>query len=217
MHHLALEVVDALELGHVPLLVVVVAGAGHQEVGAHLLDAAVLPVDRERPAAMHRAPFELLHPVTEADFLLEVVLGDRLVQVAEDRVAAGDVLVLLPGPEGVAEGVHVRVRADARIAEEIPRPPDGLAPLEDGEGLLRVLPAQVAAHADAADASAHDQDVEVFQSSHPFPAVGFVPPPEPGPGCAECLGDSGRLAVFGFFAMSCTDLCLMFLAMFAIL
>ena len=54
-----------------------------------------------------------------------------LADVREDRRAVGDRLVARPRPEREAERVHVRVGADARIAEQVPRAADALARLED--------------------------------------------------------------------------------------
>ena len=82
--------------------------------------------------------------------------------VVEDRGPVGDRLALLPGPEVVAEREHVRVRADARIAEQVPGAADGVARLEDRVGLARALRLEVAGGADAGEAGADDQHVDVF-------------------------------------------------------
>src|SRR5207249_1793170 len=61
-----------------------------------------------------------------------------------------------------AQGVHVRVRADAGIAEEVPRPADVVARLEDGVRPIRTARLQMVAGADAGDPGADDQHVEVL-------------------------------------------------------
>src|SRR4030095_6309945 len=74
-------------------------------------------------------------------------------------------LGVLPWPEGVAQRVHVGVRADAGIAEQIPGPAARPARLDDGVALARALVLQVPGGADTRQARAHDQDVEVFAIS----------------------------------------------------
>ena len=78
-------------------------------------------------------------------------------------VAVGDRLVGRPRPEPVAERVHVGVRADARVAEQVPGPAEVVARLEDRVAPpgLRVL--QVPGGADAGEAGADDQDVDVLR------------------------------------------------------
>ena len=97
----------------------------------------------------------------EADVGAEVVLLDGLAQVGQDLVGARNRVVARPGLELVAEGVEVGVGADAGVAEEVPGAPDGVATLEDREGLLRQAGLQVIRRADPGDAGADDQDVEV--------------------------------------------------------
>ncbi len=55
---------------------------------------------------------------------------------SRDRGAVGDRLGLGPRLEVVAQGVHVAVGTDARIAEQVPGAADRLARFEDGVGLL---------------------------------------------------------------------------------
>jgi hypothetical protein len=100
--------------------------------------------------------------VAEADAALDAVVAGRLAHVLEDRRTVGDRLGLLPRAKGIAEGVHVRVRADARVFEEVPRAADALARLEDRVGLLRAFRLQVTAGADARKAGTDDQHVNVF-------------------------------------------------------
>jgi hypothetical protein len=106
--------------------------------------------------------------VAEADVPFDAVLGDRLAQVREDGLAVGDRLGVLPRLEGEAEGVHVRVGADARIAEEVPRSADVLARLEDGVRAVGAARLQVVAGADAGDPGADHQHVEVLALHRAF-------------------------------------------------
>ena len=105
------------------------------------------------------------HAMAVADPGVDAVVARDLADVGQDRRAVGDRLGVLPRPEGVAQRVHVGVRADAGIAEQIPGAAAGLARLEDGVALARALVLQVPGRADARQARAHDQDVEVFAIS----------------------------------------------------
>ncbi len=78
--------------------------------------------------------------------------------------AVGQHLQLVPRPELVAEGEHVGVGADARVAEQVPGAAEALAALEDRDGLVRELGGELAGRADAGQAGADDQDVEVLWS-----------------------------------------------------
>jgi hypothetical protein len=100
--------------------------------------------------------------VVEADRLLDAVLASGVDDVAADRGPVGDRLRVGPRPEGVAEGEHVGVRPDARVAEQVPGAADRVPRLEDGEALVGALLAQVAGGTDTGETGPHDEDVEVF-------------------------------------------------------
>ena len=147
----------------VALVVVVVAAAHEQEAAGqrHGL-AAVAALHLHGPARVGARPLGAHDPVPEADLALDAVLAGGLAHVVEDRRTVGDRLGLRPGPERVAEREHVRVRADARVAEQVPGAADVLARLEDRVGLAGALRLQLAAGADAGQAGADDQHVEMF-------------------------------------------------------
>ena len=115
----------------------------------------------QRACSLDQAAVEDL--VAGADVTIDPVLARRLAQVVADQAPVGDRLVVLPRLEAVGEGVQVRVRADARVAEEIPRAGGRGAGLEDRVGLARVLLLEVAGAADARDAGADDEDVDVLE------------------------------------------------------
>jgi hypothetical protein len=87
-----------------------------------------------------------------------------LADVVQDGRAVGDRLGVLPRPEAVAQRVHVGVRAHAGIAEQIPGAAARLAAFEDGVALARAAILQVPGGADAGEAGADDQDIEVLDS-----------------------------------------------------
>ncbi len=101
-------------------------------------------------------------PVVETDVAVDAGLGRGVLDVLEDGVPVGNRLLAVPGPEGVPEGVHVRVRADAGVAEEVPGAADGVAGLEDGVGGPRALGLEVVGGTDPREPGSDDQDVEVF-------------------------------------------------------
>ena len=115
-----------------------------------------------RRSRRHRArPGGLVDLVAEANVRSMPFSRGRLVDVVEDRWPVGDGLGLASRAEAVAEGVHVAVGTDARIAEEVPGAADRVAALEDDVGLPGHL-LQVQAGADAGQARADDDHVEMF-------------------------------------------------------
>src|SRR5262249_55667942 len=80
----------------------------------------------------------------------------------QDRRTVGDRLGVLPGPERVPQRVHIGIRADARIAEQVPGPADRFASLEDRVGLAGATALQMAGRSDPRQAGADDQNVEVL-------------------------------------------------------
>ena len=67
-----------------------------------------------------------------------------------------------PRLEAVAEGVQVAVGADAGIAVGAPGAAEGLLGFERDEARARALRGEVIGRADAGDAGAGDQDVEML-------------------------------------------------------
>jgi len=95
--------------------------------------------------------------------LVNAVLTRGFADVVQDLGAIGDRLLLRPGAEAVSVGVHVRVRADAGIAEKVPGAPAGDTGLKDGVAHPRAARLQMAGRADTGQPGTHDQDVEVFR------------------------------------------------------
>ena len=124
MDDLAAEVLDPGELGRVALVVAVVAAAVHEEEAAGQRDR----LRRRRCAPRVDGPARLLARPRRASTtrwpkrILRSIPASRAVvaHVVEDRGAVGDRLRLGPGPEAVAERVHVGVGADPGVAEEVP-------------------------------------------------------------------------------------------------
>ena len=165
MHQLAAEALDARPVGRVALVVPVVARAREQEPAGHLDRlAAVGALHLDGPARIGRGPLRGHDAVLEADLPVDSVLARRGADVVEDRRAVRDRLRSRPGTERVAEREHVRVRADAREAEQVPRPAARSARLENREALARTALLQPAGCANTRDAGADDQHVDVVAS-----------------------------------------------------
>src|SRR5882672_9143811 len=98
----------------------------------------------------------------KADFFVDAILDCRLPNVIEDIRPVGDRLTLGPRFERIAERKHVAVGADAWIAKQIPGAADAIAALEDDVALARAFLLQVIARADAGEACADDEDVEML-------------------------------------------------------
>jgi hypothetical protein len=100
--------------------------------------------------------------MAEADVLFDPVLARGLADVVADLLAGGDRVFVAPRLKRVPERVHVRVGADAGIAEQVPGAADRLAGLQDRVALAGAVALQVGAGADAGEAGADDQNVDVL-------------------------------------------------------
>nr|WP_239021608.1 hypothetical protein [Nocardioides jishulii] len=144
-------------------VVAVVAGGAEDPAGA---PRDGLPVDlhAHRPARRGRVEVGGTDVVAEADVRREVVLLDHVVEVVEDPGTVSDHVVVGPRLERVAEGVQVGVGADAGIAEEVPRPTDPIACLQDGEGGPRPVDEEVAGSTDPGESRPDHQHVDLAVS-----------------------------------------------------
>ena len=169
MDHPPREVVPAREAGRVTGLVVVVAGAQVEEPRVHAHGAA-RRLEVQAPERRRAVPVGRHEAVAEAG--REALGLGGLADVGQDRGAVGQGLLAGPGAERVAQGGHVRVRAHAGIAEQVPGAADGVAGLEEGEGAPR--PPQVGPGADAREARADDRDLQRGGAGHRKNGVGSI-------------------------------------------
>ena len=147
---LAGEALAAGEARAVAFVVAVVAGAAVQEVACE-----------ERAADGRTGDGAGILCETPRKFLARE-LARGVADVAQYRRTVGHRLGLPPRPERVAKREHVRVRANAGVAEQVPGTPRRLSCLEDRERLLRAAPAQVTGRAHPRQAGADDQHVYVL-------------------------------------------------------
>ena len=114
------------------------------------------------PARIRRRPRGALDAMMIANVLLDAVLGRGLPHIVQDARPVGDRLRLGPRLERIAEREHVAVGADAGIAKQIPGAADAIAALEDDVALAGAFLLQMKARADARQAGADDEHVEMF-------------------------------------------------------
>ena len=86
--------------------------------------------------------------MTEPDVGLDPLLAGGVADVVEDRGPVGNGPVAGPGPEGIAQGVHVGVRPDAGVTEEVPGSTDRLTALEEDEAAVGTRGLEVPGRAD---------------------------------------------------------------------
>ena len=163
MQDRTLEPLASGEFGCVSPAVAVIARANQHEI-ARERDclARVNFFNFDRPRRSFARPRRFLHAMPAADVPVDAVLARGFLHVFEDRGAVGDCFCVEPRLEAVAERVHVAVRAHAGIAKQVPRAADRVARFEQHERLSRALLAQVHRCADAGEACADDDDVEMF-------------------------------------------------------
>ena len=116
--------------------------------------------DLDGPPPVLGRPARRGDPVLVADVLLQAVLVDDLVQVVEDLLARRDRRAA-PGLEAVAVGEQVAVGAHARVAVGPPGAAAVVLGVQDDEGPVGELLAQVVRGADPGDPRADDEDVDV--------------------------------------------------------
>ncbi|PHK11687.1 hypothetical protein VF09_06710 [Nostoc linckia z9] len=157
------EALAAGELGRIAFLVAIIAAAHEEEVAAEeqlLLLRPALHLDL--PGRCLGRPGRTLHPVLVADMLVDAVIPGGLPQILLDRGAVSDGLGFLPGAEGEAQRVHVRIRSDAGIAEQVPGAAQIVAPFQDHIAFAGAQSLQVIAGIDPGNSCANHQHVDSF-------------------------------------------------------
>lgn len=168
---------DAREDRRVALVVAVVAARAEQPRAGEPAGLAA-GLDLDGPVAVLARPRRAADRVAVADQPVDAALAGGLAQVLQDVRSVGDGLAAVPGAEAVGEGREVGVGPDAGVAEQAPRAAELVARLQQREAALRVLLAQVVRDADAGQAGADDEDVEVLEGLRAHgpvvPATGSV-------------------------------------------
>ena len=162
MDDAALELVHVGPLRGIALGMAIIALAHPEEIRGEGHGLAAVDPDRfDGPQIGRARPARPLDPVPVADVPSEIVLGDDLAHVGFDFLRGRD---RRPDPwlEAVAEGVEIAVGTDARIFVGEPGAAETLLALQDDKALVRKLLCKLIGAADAGNAGADDQDVEMF-------------------------------------------------------
>src|SRR5215510_11524105 len=96
------------------------------------------------------------------------ILLRRFLQIGEDGGAVRDGPGLLPRFEAIAERMHVAVRPNARIPEQVPCAANGAAAFQHREGLARTMHLQVDGCANPRNTRADYNHIERFHFSAPL-------------------------------------------------
>src|SRR6201993_445637 len=158
MDDVTLEVLDAGKRGRVRLVVVVVTTAEEQEPPPESLGLTVL-LGLNRPGVGARIPVGGQHLGIEPDVLIDAVLARRIGYVLPDVAAVGDHLGPRPRLPREAQREDVAVRPNSRIAEQVPRPAETRASLQDRVAQMRVLLADAVRSTDAGNPGTDDQHI----------------------------------------------------------
>src|SRR5438309_7166543 len=155
MDDAAFELGLAGPFGPVAFCVVVIAAREVEEAaGEH----AVVRFDG--PAPGHRRPARSADARVETDLFEDSKLACRVLDILPDCLAADDRLGGTPRPERKAERVHVGVRADAGVAEQVPGAADPLARFENREALAGTALLQAAGRIDSGNPAAPDRKTD---------------------------------------------------------
>ena len=162
MDDLAPETLRALEMRRVAACVIVIAAAHIEERAGDMARLAIL-LDLQRPLSVFGGPARRHHLATEANMPVDSEFLRGVDDITADRLAIGDGAIARPGVEGKAQRIHVRIRTDARIAEQIPGAADRIARFEDRVALAGAFGGNAVARIDTGKPSAHDQDIETLR------------------------------------------------------
>ena len=101
--------------------------------------------------------------VAKTNMAIDPEFPSRLVDITQDGRPVGDGLGVGPGPERVAQRVHIRIRADTGVAEQVPGPSDAIAAFENGIRPARTGRLEMIAGSNPRDSRTDDQDIEMFR------------------------------------------------------
>src|SRR5690606_14087549 len=116
MDNLRFDVGADRKLRRIALVVAVVATTVDQKPTVQLTSLALV-LHLNGPGSLFTGPRQPLHPVTITDVLINAGLFSRLFHILQNGGAISNRLALAPGPEGVAEGIHIGVRTNSRVAK----------------------------------------------------------------------------------------------------
>src|SRR5208282_6203511 len=116
---------------------VVIAGTAEKEVAGKANRRPFGSAFRlDGPQRVGGRPRGACHPMPEADVAIDAISLRRLADIAADQSALCNRGIRLPRTKRIAEGVHVRIGANAGIAEQVPGAAEGVAAFEDDVGFV---------------------------------------------------------------------------------
>ena len=162
MDDLSLVVGHAVPGRGIALALAVITLAHPKEIGLEGQGlAGLFPVGGDRPLGLLFRPVSGGDLPAIADMLVDPMLFDHILHIAQDLVGRGDGRAD-PGLETIAEGEEIAVGANARIGMGRPGAAEGLQRLQNDIGLVGALFLQVAGRADARNPRPDNQNVEGF-------------------------------------------------------
>ena len=141
--------------------IVVIAGTGNQN-GTGVLYRLAIANPIQLPALLRTTPVRGFQVDAKVNVVTDVVGLRGLGQILANGGAVGQYLIAIPGAKAVAEGEHIGIRANPRVAKQVPGATDARAALQNRKFLLRAVPHQVAGGADTGQAGADDQGFEML-------------------------------------------------------
>ena len=149
----------ALKVWLVALIVAVIPGT-HQKETATIAPDAFRGLDGQLPLTSLTAPVSSDQFLGKSNTFANTVLVGRFIHVTENRRAVCDTFFRFPWFEIVTEGVHVAIRPNTGVAEQVPCPTNRFATLQQNKVTIRAFALKTYRSADAGEARADDDDVE---------------------------------------------------------
>jgi hypothetical protein len=110
----------------------------------------------------------------ETDVLIHTMFTRGFPDIPADRCTVSDGSWICPRSKRVTQREHVGVRADTRIAEQVPGATDRPTGLQNRERLARAPPLQVAGGTDPGQTGTHDEHIDVIQPHASTPSQGVT-------------------------------------------
>ena len=162
MQYLPAKIFFAGEIGAIALIIIIITRRHEQEIGgiAMLFTAIFVPCD-DRPARRIAGPICRQHPVAKFDFRRDAIFSRRFVHIVPNGRAIGDGFFVQPWFEPISQRMHVAVRPDAGIAEQIPSPAHIGALFQYRKILVRALHGQMRCGTNARQPRTHNQHIKI--------------------------------------------------------
>ena len=160
------------KIGLVAAVIAVVAGAQMQETRAQRRFGARCGMpDRDLPILRVGLPIRTQHPLPIANQRFDAKLGRGFPHIAQDRRPVGNRPRFPPRFEGIAQRVHIAVRAHARVAKQIPGAAAVVARLDNTQAAVGTFALEMAGRADTREPGADNQYVDHIVHATSLPVI----------------------------------------------